>query len=441
MSDDRPIERLNYFNGQQLAAADFRAEQDYHIAVRRLLNRSLYSPGVAAGLEVSLAADQRTVLVDPGVALDEFGREIILRRQRSILAVGLPSEVPGVVYGNYLALEYAEQPVARLEDGCAVRPTGRGCRADDLAWGGPTRLREEPQLRWRDTWPRPGSGQIVIAQAELDAQCKVARLNLGVRKSASPARARATMAYALEGEADLDTGNPKQIIFHIRRDSPESVVLYLRGALFSTLYYSELGAHNHTTTITLTSATIDLSHSHPIGAGETKDSDPHTHGIWVDDGKNAPGVDVDTGDDWNYNIIEAGGVHKHSFDGLTTTPALQSWTHSHQATGASASAGAPDRLARTGASLKYLDDLQILHVRNGTKSNITPQVLAQLRGRDGPNAWDKLGNGKDNHSFVTAGTGEIDLTRLGLDFGLGEHQLVLSAPAGGGRVHYNLYVE
>ena len=50
--NEKPLERLNYFNGQRLQAADFKLEQDYHMRVRRWLNRSLYTPGIASGLEV-----------------------------------------------------------------------------------------------------------------------------------------------------------------------------------------------------------------------------------------------------------------------------------------------------------------------------------------------------------------------------------------------------
>ena len=44
MSADQPdaaLQRLNYANGQRLAAGDFRAEQGHHLGMRRVLNRSL----------------------------------------------------------------------------------------------------------------------------------------------------------------------------------------------------------------------------------------------------------------------------------------------------------------------------------------------------------------------------------------------------------------
>ena len=44
------LQRLNYFNGQRLAAADFRAEQAHHLGMRHLQNRSLNSSGIVVGL-------------------------------------------------------------------------------------------------------------------------------------------------------------------------------------------------------------------------------------------------------------------------------------------------------------------------------------------------------------------------------------------------------
>ena len=40
---EQPLDRVNYFNGQRLDAADFRADQDYQMRVRRKLFSSLYS--------------------------------------------------------------------------------------------------------------------------------------------------------------------------------------------------------------------------------------------------------------------------------------------------------------------------------------------------------------------------------------------------------------
>jgi hypothetical protein len=77
---EQPLDRVNYFNGQRLDAADFRADQDYQIRVRRKLFSSLYPiGGIVEGLEVTKhPSDAHKVRVAPGVALDFLGREIIL---------------------------------------------------------------------------------------------------------------------------------------------------------------------------------------------------------------------------------------------------------------------------------------------------------------------------------------------------------------------------
>lgn len=71
------LKRLNYFNHQFLEEGDFKAEQAYHIESRRLHNRLLHSWGVAEGFEVRRKGEHELV-VDPGVAYDREGREIVL---------------------------------------------------------------------------------------------------------------------------------------------------------------------------------------------------------------------------------------------------------------------------------------------------------------------------------------------------------------------------
>lgn len=56
--NEKPLERLNYYNGQRLEASDFKTEQEYHIRTRRWLNKSLYTAGIARGLEVRSYKDQ-----------------------------------------------------------------------------------------------------------------------------------------------------------------------------------------------------------------------------------------------------------------------------------------------------------------------------------------------------------------------------------------------
>ena len=102
--NEKPLERLNYYNGQRLQAADLRLEQDYHIRVRRWLNRSLYSAGIAEGLAVYAIKDQPRVRVTPGLAIDHLGREIILLEEAVIDVVD--GHHGG---GPYLTISYREE--------------------------------------------------------------------------------------------------------------------------------------------------------------------------------------------------------------------------------------------------------------------------------------------------------------------------------------------
>src|SRR5262249_38049165 len=60
-------------------------------------------------------------------------------------------------------------------------------------------------------------------------------------------------------ERHIDSNNPGRIYFHIRGRQPSAVTLYLRAEEFSTLYYTELGWHEHTKTLSGASETLGAS--------------------------------------------------------------------------------------------------------------------------------------------------------------------------------------
>ncbi|WP_428424855.1 hypothetical protein [Methylibium sp.] len=93
--------RLNYFDGRLLSAADFRAEQNYHLGKRRLINRCLHGSGIVCGLEVTADASGAAVTISPGFALDCLGREVVLPDASSF---ALPVGSAGV----WLLLRYRE---------------------------------------------------------------------------------------------------------------------------------------------------------------------------------------------------------------------------------------------------------------------------------------------------------------------------------------------
>lgn len=77
------IIRLNYYERQFLGVRDFRDEQTYHVDMRRRHNLAHHTCGVVAGLEIEEqakegSADEVDVYVKPGIAIDGFGREIVV---------------------------------------------------------------------------------------------------------------------------------------------------------------------------------------------------------------------------------------------------------------------------------------------------------------------------------------------------------------------------
>lgn len=290
MMNEKPIERLNYYNGQRLEADDLRLEQEYHIRVRRWLNKSLYSAGIAHGLEVRMEKDKsQQVVISPGMALDNEGREIILLEEIRLPVVGRKSQKDGEVVGNYLTIQYREE--TRQEEGgtCNIRSKGYKKAGDKPAWGGPTRIRATPILGWSDVFPHESSGKIVLAQVELDQNCNIRHVHTYPRQNIGFAYARKIHQYALEGERHIDKDNPGRIYFHVRGADPAAVTLYLRADKFSTLYYSELGWHEHPNALSGNTKTSSASkvdyHTHEPGLDmKTKFDDEQngshsTHGV------------------------------------------------------------------------------------------------------------------------------------------------------------------
>lgn len=80
-----PQERLNYFTGQFLAERDFRDEQKYWLGKHRQHNRYLHGWGTVCGLRVvphpTPECQDRFVIIEPGLALDCCGREILVREK------------------------------------------------------------------------------------------------------------------------------------------------------------------------------------------------------------------------------------------------------------------------------------------------------------------------------------------------------------------------
>ena len=102
-------QRPTYYDGQLLLAKDFIAEQDYHVRARQNHNRLYFDWGVVRGLEVT-PAQERSVRVAPGAAIDEKGNDIRLD-ESTVLDLGEFRPRDRV----YVCLAYEEVPVGGNE--------------------------------------------------------------------------------------------------------------------------------------------------------------------------------------------------------------------------------------------------------------------------------------------------------------------------------------
>ncbi|GGL04241.1 hypothetical protein [Streptomyces flaveus] len=484
------VERLHYYNGQRLDAADLGLEQHYHLAMRRLLNRGLFTPGVVDGLEVDqpAPADTTHVLVAPGLALDALGRELVVpEASLEDRALAVPAQPPVKQGGYFLVLRYTEEFLPAADDPCA-RPA-----APQSA-----RVRERAEFVWTEDYPaqdlasadKDGTDSaVVLAYVTLDDQCRVTSIETGIRQYARPTHTTQVTGFALEGEKDIAPGNSKVLHFEIRGGAPNAVVLYLWGGKFSDLYYTQLGGHQHTLTqgnIPLSPETIKLvdhrhrltDHTHrPEGSTPaTEDTDlTHGHGLLTElEGLGGtfgrtpiPLAEIPTRERrWDQLEYHRQSRHENGQKDLmapwiepvkqkplggpvkadgSAVPAetegmsqsLADAVHSHTLTADLnvSSTGSPNRQAASEPAYAFLSDLKI---KIDTKP-VTDKVLRFLR-------WPQLGDGGSQSDLVLKGTEALDLIDIansaGLPMDAGPHTLEFYVDNdSGGKLLYNLYVE
>jgi hypothetical protein len=118
--------RPNFFTGRLLTADDLREEQEYHREKHRRHLQMLHGFGVVDGLDVGVASDGTTISIEPGVAIDAYGREVVLD---DLLVLPIPVDTPSPIC---VVVQYAERLVdpmpvpdggtepGHIEEGCGV---------------------------------------------------------------------------------------------------------------------------------------------------------------------------------------------------------------------------------------------------------------------------------------------------------------------------------
>jgi hypothetical protein len=132
-SEDRTPTRPRYFDGQLLTTGDFTAEQSYFLDKLRAHNRLLHGYGTVCGLAVvPTTPPSGSVIVEPGVALDCCGREIVVTEPIEVDLHDLADRPPDR-RRVYLCLRYDEveldpSPIPTLGDepqATRIRETAR----------------------------------------------------------------------------------------------------------------------------------------------------------------------------------------------------------------------------------------------------------------------------------------------------------------------------
>jgi len=150
-----PFERNKYFEGQILTEKDLSDEQAYHQGGRKQHNRYLHGYGVVCGLRVvpSSTAEPKSVLVEPGLALDPWGREIVVPEpvQFEVGKRGCRDTLKfaGRTKSLFLVIEYLEMPTDTIP-GSPIGP-------DSDSHMQPSRIRETYQLSLRRKPPKMGN--------------------------------------------------------------------------------------------------------------------------------------------------------------------------------------------------------------------------------------------------------------------------------------------
>lgn len=153
------MQRPVFQNGRVLRTSDFVEDQAYHLAAHREHNKALHVWGIASGLRiVRLDAD---LMVEPGNAVDGFGRDVVLDRARSLDLRGFDikgidtvdawivyaqSRTPGTGDGVDLLADAADIELTEARDIDPRQPPG--VAPADLAAASTRPPPDNPARRW-----------------------------------------------------------------------------------------------------------------------------------------------------------------------------------------------------------------------------------------------------------------------------------------------------
>jgi hypothetical protein len=199
------LPRVRFRERQPLTAADLNAEQAHRLALRRRHNAGQHGWGIVAGL--ALDEDDRGLIVDPGMAVDGYGRELVLP-QPVLIELAALKKVAGPGVGIAVSLLYGREAAGRdrWREVCRLRLTA-GSPTEPLAFDPSQTPPDDPASEW----PVP-LGTVTLNDSDLST------IDLKNRIYA-----------ALVGEEVLDPAGRVRLAFS-RVEGRERLTVGIRGA-------------------------------------------------------------------------------------------------------------------------------------------------------------------------------------------------------------------
>jgi hypothetical protein len=216
-ADIPELNRVTFFDGQRLAAADLNDAATVQRELRWLHNRSLHNWGIGLGFAVQGATGDRQVQVNPGYALDCRGREILLTETLTKAVPARAGDAGGNPVIYYLVAAYPDDSVL-----VALERRQGECGAD-----GAVRLQERAAIYWKAQGEQTVETglEIVLAQATVQNCQLAAPLSLEQRRSARPSQHPTVAAGA------TPAGSTPWELWTVQSDDGSNVVLGVRTAV------------------------------------------------------------------------------------------------------------------------------------------------------------------------------------------------------------------
>lgn len=189
--------RNSYFDGKLLVARDFSDEQDYHRGHRQMHNALLHGTGTVCGLKLiehpSETCRRDFVVVEPGLALDCCGQEIVVPKSALVRVADLVRADPDLqaaLDGTahlFIAIERCDAGAERMPvilPGCAAEEGGAfGRIAEGYRFAlfaaqprdvTPVRVAQNPRLDWVHTFSYEGGVPKAVHVNEGEALVQIA---------------------------------------------------------------------------------------------------------------------------------------------------------------------------------------------------------------------------------------------------------------------------